>query len=136
MMQTWLNVKKFLLKFKFLIIFVILTLAILLLAQSKNIKLDSLKKILKSAEDKHEKEIEIIEEEERKRDSKKRDIHDEYTKIVDAIDKKYKNEEKSINKRDKKRIKNIVELYYDEPGQIVEKIERKYGINYVSDNDK
>ena len=135
MMQTWLDIKKFLLKFKFLIIFVILTLAILLLAQSKNIKLDSLKKILKSAEDKHEKEIEIIEEEERKRDSKKRDIHDEYTKIVDAIDKKYENQEKAITRRDRKNIKKMVELYYDEPGQIVEKIERKYGINYVSNSD-
>tara|TARA_Y100000310_G_scaffold86437_1_gene83314 strand:- start:10708 stop:11106 length:399 start_codon:yes stop_codon:yes gene_type:complete len=62
---------------------------------------------------------------------KKQKIEKEYTDAVTTIEAVYEIQNKELEERKKKEIKNIVKKYYNEPEEISSRIFKSFGLIYV-----
>ncbi len=87
--------------------------------------------ILKVRNENYEKEISILNESHRKEIEKRDKILQEYTSIVDEIEKKYREDSRTLTDKKKKEIKKIVESNINNPEEIAKRIGEEYGFLYV-----
>ena len=87
--------------------------------------------ILKVRNENYEKEISILNESHRKEIEKRDKILQEYTSIVDEIEKKYREDSRTLTDKKKKEIKKIVESNINNPEEIAKRISEEYGFLYV-----
>tara|TARA_R100000152_G_C6705189_1_gene133917 strand:+ start:97 stop:510 length:414 start_codon:yes stop_codon:yes gene_type:complete len=133
-MITWMATKLFLKKawawlkrYWFAPFIVVYTLVLWFVFDKKNAAYE----ILKVRNENYEKEISILNESHRKEIEKRDKILQEYTSIVDEIEKKYREDSRTLTDKKKKEIKKIVESNINNPEEIAKRIGEEYGFLYV-----
>ena len=106
---------------------IILIMGILL--KSKN---NRASKIVEASKESYEKQKAAIENAEKEKEVQKQKIEKEYNDAVASIEAVYKVQNKELEERKKKEIKNIVKKYYNNPEEISSRISKAFGLIYVS----
>ena len=89
-------------------------------------------KIIDAQKESYEKQKAAIENAEKEKEAKKQKIEKEYNDAVASIEAVYKVQDKELEERKKKEIKNIVKKYYNNPEEISSRISKSFGLIYVS----
>lgn len=99
-----------------------------LLTQSRKIPTDE---ILKASKKTHEKEKAAIEQATEQKVKAKQKVQEEYENAVRAITHTHRVQNKELEEKSKKQIKEIVKKHYNEPDKISKDISDLFGIKYV-----
>ena len=89
-------------------------------------------KIVDAQKESYEKQKAAIENAEKEKEVQKQKIEKEYNDTVASIEAVYKVQNKELEERKKKEIKNIVKKYYNNPEEISSRISKSFGLIYVS----
>ena len=93
---------------------------------------DRMLKIIDAQKESYEKQKAAIENAEKEKEVQKQKIEKEYNDAVASIEAVYKVQNKELEERKKKEIKNIVKKYYNNPEEISSRISKSFGLIYVS----
>jgi len=93
---------------------------------------DRMLKIIDAQKESYEKQKAAIENAEKEKEVQKQKIEKEYNDTVASIEAIYKVQNKELEERKKKEIKNIVKKYYNNPEEISSRISKSFGLIYVS----
>jgi len=93
---------------------------------------DRMLKIIDAQKESYEKQKAAIENAEKEKEVQKQKIEKEYNDTVASIEAIYKVQNKELEERKKKEIKNIVKKYYNNPEEISSRISKAFGLIYVS----
>ena len=93
---------------------------------------DRMLKIIDAQKESYEKQKAAIENAEKEKEVQKQKIEKEYNDTVASIEAVYKVQNKELEERKKKEIKNIVKKYYNNPEEISSRISKAFGLIYVS----
>jgi len=93
---------------------------------------DRMLKIIDAQKESYEKQKAAIENAEKEKEVQKQKIEKEYNDAVASIEAVYKVQNKELEERKKKEIKNIVKKYYNNPEEISSRISKAFGLIYVS----
>ena len=87
--------------------------------------------IIDASKKSYDKQKEAIENAEKEKEVQKQKIEKEYDNAVESIEAVYKVQNKELQERKKKEIKNIVKKYYNDPEEISSRISKAFGLIYV-----
>ena len=87
--------------------------------------------IIDASKKSYDKQKEAIENAEKEKEVQKQKIEKEYDNAVTTIEAVYKIQNKELQERKKKEIKNIVKKYYNNPEEISSRISKAFGLIYV-----
>ena len=87
--------------------------------------------IIDASKKSYDKQKEAIENAEKEKEVQKQKIEKEYDNAVTTIEAVYKIQNKELQERKKKEIKNIVKKYYNDPEEISSRISKAFGLIYV-----
>ena len=87
--------------------------------------------ILETTKDSYKKQIEAIDGAHKEEIAKRNAIIEEYTKIIEAIEKEYDLEKKALETKKKKEVKKLVEENIEDPKALAEMISEEFGFNYT-----
>ena len=79
----------------------------------------------------YKKQIEAIDGAHKEEIAKRNAIIEEYTKIIEAIEKEYDLEKKALETKKKKEVKKLVEENIEDPKALAEMISEEFGFNYT-----
>jgi len=92
---------------------------------------DAVVEVLNAKKKSYEKQIKELKNRHKNEIIERDNLIKQYHKTVDAIEKKYKEQERILSSREKKRIKEIVKKSKGEPSVIKTEIEKSFGFVYV-----
>jgi len=93
--------------------------------------IDDIDNILEKKREAHQKEIQIIEENQKKSEEEKIKNVEKYVETIKVIEKNYAKTETDLKQKEKKEIKKIITKYEDSPESLGKEIAEKYGWEYV-----
>tara|TARA_R110002110_G_C13376511_1_gene710700 strand:- start:286 stop:684 length:399 start_codon:yes stop_codon:yes gene_type:complete len=99
-----------------------------IILKSQNNRMLDIVDIQKESYNKQKKAIENAAQE---KEIQKQKIEKEYSDAVATIERTYKENNKTLESRKKKEIKNIVKKYYNSPDEVAARISKSFGITYV-----
>ena len=105
--------------------------AIIIAALISRSKSERFSEILEASQESHKKQVKAIEDAEVEKQKRKKEIEEEYENAVKEIDKNYSKENKTLNNKERKYVKYVVESWVDDPDQVAEMIRSKFGFEYV-----
>ena len=88
--------------------------------------------VLNSARDSYESQIKVLNDTHEKEIQKRDEILKKYHDVLLNIEEEYKKNEETLNNEKKDRIKEIVEKYHDDSGELSKKLAERFGVTYVS----
>ena len=89
-------------------------------------------KAFDDTQQRHDKELEVIEKTHLEESEKKENEIKTYHKVVETIEKEHKDQNKQLKSQYKKEVKKIVKKYKDEPDELTKKLSEEFGINYTA----
>ena len=92
---------------------------------------DAVVDVLNAKKKSYEKQIKELKNRHKNEIIERDNLIKQYHKTVDAIEKKYKEQERILSLREKKRIKEIVKKSKGEPSVIKTEIEKSFGFVYI-----
>lgn len=87
--------------------------------------------VLNSARDSYESQIKVLNDTHEKEIQKRDEILKKYHDVLLNIEEEYKKNEETLNNEKKDRIKEIVEKYHDDSGELSKKLAERFGVTYV-----
>ena len=88
-------------------------------------------KTFDKAEERHKKELEIIEKSHQEHLEKKQQELKAYHKAIEAIEEEHRKKNKKLSKKYKKEVKKIVKKYKNNPNDLTKKLSEEFGIEYT-----
>ena len=106
---------------------IIYTLALWILFRNKTAALE----ILQIRSESYEDQIRAIESTHKKEIAKRDEILQSYNKVLEDLEKNYKEKNMVLSKKKKEEVKRIVKEYNDRPNDLAKILAEQYGLTYV-----
>ena len=94
-------------------------------------KKDAAYQVLEERNNSYKKKIEAINEIHKEEINKRNKILENYNSILKDLEEQYEKDNRELDSRKKKEIKNLVEEYNEKPEELAKLLAEKYGLEYV-----
>ena len=91
------------------------------------------KDILKTRVESYKSQIDAINKAHEEEVEKRNRIFNEYNKILEGLARKFEEEQKELDNKKKKEVKDLVEKYHNDPDGLAKEIADKFGFNYLEE---
>ena len=87
--------------------------------------------VMKSSTKRYEEEIKVIKDSHETEIKKRDEITKKYSDTLEAVERDYQEKQLDLDKKKKKKIRDLVEKYHDDHESLAKEISEKFGIEYV-----
>ena len=94
-------------------------------------KSDSLKGMLESTKESYKKQIQDLEDINEDQRNKEKKIRKEQEEVLGKIEEEFIKNNEKLNQLKKKRIKNLVKKFYNDPDELSSQISKKFGLTFT-----
>lgn len=96
-------------------------------------KKDVAKKVLEIRDASYKAQINEINRSHEEEIKKRNEIIIEYNNLLETLEKEHEEEFKKLNKNKKKKIKEIIEKYHNNPNELTRKVSEEFGFDYIEE---